>query len=90
MERYNFKHFKEFLIEKSFHHVYDSQLKTTIKMSDLIVTFDIETSNTYVGENKFAFMYIWQVGLLNNGEELYFYGRTWGEFKTFLLRRRQL
>lgn len=90
MERYNFKHFKEFLIEKSFHHVYDSQLKTTIKMSDLIVTFDIETSNTYVGENKFAFMYIWQVGLLNNGEELYFYGRTWGEFKTFLKHLRLL
>ncbi len=90
MERYNFKRFKEFLTEKSFHHVYDSQLKTTIKMSDLIVTFDIETSNTYVGENKFAFMYIWQVGLLNNGEELYFYGRTWGEFKTFLKHLRLL
>ena len=90
MERYNFKRFKEFLAEKSFHHVYDSQIKTTIKMSDLIVTFDIETSNTYVGENKFAFMYIWQVGLLNNGEELYFYGRTWEEFKTFLKHLRLL
>lgn len=90
MERYNFKRFKEFLTEKSFHHVYDSQIKTTIKMSDLIVTFDIETSNTYVGENKFAFMYIWQVGLLNHGEELYFYGRTWGEFRNFLKHLRLL
>ncbi|MBD5232336.1 MAG: hypothetical protein HDS66_09355 [Bacteroidales bacterium] len=46
--------------------------------------FDIEVSSFYQGEklpeNKRAIMYIWQFGLYN----LVTYGRTWGEFISFI------
>lgn len=47
---------------------------------DLSLSFDTETTSTYVDNNgtkdKFAFMYVWQFGI--NG--YYCYGRTWEQF----------
>lgn len=41
--------------------------------------FDIETTSYKQGEQKFAFMYIWQFGI-GFGNSIYF-GRTWEEFQ---------
>lgn len=41
------------------------------------MAFDIETTSTYINDEKTAFMYIWMFGI---GEDVY-YGRTWDEFK---------
>ncbi len=84
MDRYNFTQLKNILSDCTCHYSYDRQSKTTIKICDCIISFDIETSNTYYNETKFAFMYIWQIGILCNNQEQYFYGRTWGEFREFL------
>lgn len=43
---------------------------------DISVSFDTETTSTYVHKQKFAFMYIWQFGI----DGYYFYGRTWKQF----------
>lgn len=40
--------------------------------------FDIETTNTLVNDEKFAFMYCWQFGIQDK-EHIYL-GRTWEEF----------
>ena len=42
--------------------------------------FDIEVSSFYNGKEKHATMYVWQFGILN----WVTYGRTWGEFASFL------
>lgn len=42
--------------------------------------FDIETSNTIVCDNKFAFMYEFTLGIHDNNH--IYYGRTWEEFIT--------
>lgn len=44
--------------------------------------FDIETTSTIVNYNKFAFMYIWQLGFNNN----VYFGRTWEELQDFLFK----
>lgn len=43
---------------------------------DISVSFDTETTSTYVNDDKFAFMYVWQFGI----DGYYCYGRTWGQF----------
>lgn len=43
-------------------------------------SFDIETTNTYIQDEKFAFMYIWQFAVNDN----VIIGRTWNEFNTFI------
>ena len=43
---------------------------------DISVSFDTETTSTYVDEDKFAFMYVWQFGI----DGYYCYGRTWAQF----------
>lgn len=54
--------------------------KTPIEYLDLSLSFDTETTSTYIEQNgskeKFAFMYVWQFGI--NG--YYCYGRTWEQF----------
>ena len=45
--------------------------------------FDIETSSVKQGDNKSAFMYIWQFGI-GYGNPVY-YGRTWEEFTELML-----
>ena len=46
--------------------------------------FDIETTSYKQGEQKFAFMYIWQFGI-GFGNEIY-YGRTWEEFQNLIYK----
>lgn len=43
--------------------------------------FDIETSTIYIDGSPHSFMYIWQFAIDDN----VYYGRTWDEFKEFLL-----
>ena len=41
-----------------------------------IISFDIETTNTYIDKNKVSFMYIWQVAF----QDIVIVGRTWDQF----------
>lgn len=51
--------------------------KRWINYLDVSASFDIETTSTYMNEEKFAFMYIWMFQLNN----VQVYGRTWEEFE---------
>lgn len=56
-------------------------------IADAPFAFDIETTSTYDGDRKLAFMYIWQLGI--NGHVVY--GRTWDEFgATIMMLRRAM
>lgn len=54
--------------------------KKDVKYLDLSLSFDTETTSTYIEpdgiKEKFAFMYVWQFGI----DGYYCYGRTWEEF----------
>lgn len=54
--------------------------KEDVQYLDLSLSFDTETTSTYIEPNgikeKFAFMYVWQFGI----DGYYCYGRTWAEF----------
>lgn len=54
--------------------------KQRIKYLDLSLSFDTETTSTYIDnegkKDKFAFMYVWQFGI----DGYYCYGRTWEQF----------
>lgn len=71
-----------------FHHTEVSSLlaqldPTTVKTNkgityyNLACGFDIETTSTYVNDEKAAFMYIWQLGIGHGNGVMY--GRTWQE-----------
>ena len=47
--------------------------------AEIPLAFDIETTSTYINENKFANMYVWAFGLADS----VYYGRTWQEFVEF-------
>lgn len=49
---------------------------------NLPVSFDIETSNTYLDGKKIAFMYIWMLNI--NGVNII--GRNWGQFTELMYR----
>ena len=49
---------------------------------DISASFDTETTSTYMNDEKFAFMYVWQFGI----DGYYCYGRTWGQFLVFCSR----
>ena len=63
---------------------YKTHIYKKIKYINMACGFDIETSSTYVNDNKFAFMYIWTFGLDVDGKDYIFFGRTWEEFKTLI------
>lgn len=48
-----------------------------IEYYDIPVSFDIEVSSFYDGENKVGIMYIWQLGIYG----YVLFGRTWQEFE---------
>ncbi len=50
---------------------YDYHNKKSIEYLNIECAFDIETSSTYINNEKFAFMYLWGFGLGPNGEVLY-------------------
>ena len=50
------------------------------KYLNIPCAFDIETSSKYIGDEKFATMYIWQLGI--NGSVIL--GRTWDEFTSII------
>lgn len=52
------------------------------KYNDTVITFDIETSSFYEGNEKRACMYIWQMCI--NGYVIF--GRTWDEFTEVIYR----
>ena len=55
--------------------------KKKVKYLDLSLSFDTETTSTYLDNGvreKFAFMYVWQFGI----DGYYCYGRTWEQFIT--------
>ena len=55
--------------------------KKKVKYLDLSLSFDTETTSTYLDtgvREKFAFMYVWQFGI----DGYYCYGRTWEQFIT--------
>lgn len=57
--------------------------KHNSKYLDISVSFDTETTSTYINEppEKFAFMYVWQFGIGG----YYCYGRTWAQFIKLLM-----
>ena len=62
---------------------YNYHTKQSTEYLNIESSFDIETTSTYVGEDKFAFMYLWGFGIGNDGKNLY-YGRTWEDLTIFL------
>ena len=62
-----------------------SIVKTNKKIEyiNLESAFDIETTSTYIGGEKVAFMYVWAFGFGNSEDHVY-YGRTWTEFVEFV------
>ncbi len=54
--------------------------KNTTPYLNCPIAFDIETTSTYINDEKRAWMYVWQFGI--NGYVIV--GRTWAEFKTML------
>lgn len=52
--------------------------------STLVGAFDTETTTVEIGEKKYAFMYVWQFAV----NDMAVYGRTWDDFREFLLNLR--
>lgn len=62
---------------------YDFRIKKMVKYYNTIFSFDIETTSTYTDNEKFAFMYEWTFGKLDDvSSETICYGRTWNDFLT--------
>lgn len=53
-----------------------------VEYINLESAFDIETTSTYIGGEKVAFMYFWAFGFSNDGYVVY--GRTWQEYTEFV------
>lgn len=62
---------------------YNYHTKQSTEYLNIECSFDIETTSTYVDDEKFAFMYLWGFGIGNDGKHLY-YGRTWEDLMLFL------
>ena len=61
---------------------YDYHKKTSVEYINIPFSFDIETTSTYIDNNKVAFMYLWGFGVKD--ENHIYYGRTWKELLIFL------
>lgn len=46
--------------------------------------FDIETTNVIIGDEKLAFMYIWQFIVATSDKAFVYLGRTWDDFRYLL------
>src|SRR5690554_3133013 len=57
--------------------------KKGIEYLNVESAFDIETTSIKSGEEKYAFMYIWMIGIGLNNPVVY--GRTWEELRYFLM-----
>ena len=55
---------------------YDNQSKSVITYYNFECGFDIETSSTFIEDDKVAFMYMWTFGICDK----IVYGRTWEQF----------
>lgn len=62
---------------------YNYHTKTSVEYLNLESGFDIETTSTYVNNDKFAFMYLWGFGIGENAD-FFVYGRTWEEFQDLI------
>ena len=62
---------------------YNYHSKTSVEYLNLESGFDIETTSTYVENDKFAFMYLWAFGIGEN-TDFFVYGRTWEEFQELI------
>lgn len=62
---------------------YNYHTKKSIEYLNLVSGFDIETTSTYVNNEKFAFMYLRGFGIGENAD-FFVYGRTWEEFKDLI------
>ena len=62
---------------------YNHHTKTSVEYLNLESGFDIETTSTYVDNDKFAFMYLWGFGIGENAD-FFVYGRTWEEFQELI------
>lgn len=72
---------------RSWHEIIFSQISQNfirtnkkIEFLNIPMSFDIETTSTYINGEKQAFMYIWMFGIEND----VYYGRTWDEFLKFI------
>ena len=52
---------------------YDNSKKRTITYINIASGFDIETTSTFLNDDKFAYMYEWTFGI----NDIICYGRTW-------------
>ena len=65
-------------LEKAFDNVLPiSYMNKKGKYFNVPCAFDIETTSTYIGDEKIACMYLWALGL----NDLVLVGRTWEQFK---------
>lgn len=55
---------------------YDNSKKRTITYINIASGFDIETTSTFLNDDKFAYMYEWTFGI----NDIICYGRTWKDF----------
>lgn len=62
---------------------YNYHTKSSVEYLNLESGFDIETTSTYVDNDKFAFMYLWGFGIGENAD-FFVYGRTWEEFQELI------
>lgn len=67
---------------------YNYHTKQVTKYLNIESAFDIETSSTYVNNEKFAFMYEWTFGIGN--KDNIFFGRNWEDFKNFLSELKEI
>ena len=72
------KALKWYLRENGAHETLVKQRKKTgdILYYNIPCAFDIETTSLAQQDEKYAFMYVWQMGI----KDYLFYGRTWDEF----------
>lgn len=78
MYAYNPKLLSDYLNNNVAHETLITQRKKTddIEYYNLSCAFDIETTSLSQQDEKYAFMYIWQLGI----KDFSCYGRTWGDF----------